>query len=374
MNILQKSIFIFFIVVLPTITNIYAGTNEVSQHHTSNILPKTNWGFHPFTIPKLTIIVKPGENIQDAIDKLPNGGTLKLTAGIFDAHRVNLKSNIIFEGAGDEKTIINFKGKPDTYLIGVTGDMTKNIIIRNLTLNATGNGVANGLEITYGVSNILIENIEIFGAGRSNIMVWSPDWKRSCQYITFENINSHHAQLHGFTLGFVKGIVIANCKAFNNVSGDGWNLSEVLYGEIVNNQSYNNASGIEYFGASYIYMHDNYINNSSKVGIRFSRLIEDKLYLDMENNVIMNSSSGVVDWGDTYPTPTFAELVLKGNKLSKNTSNYIRIRGADKIYEYDDDIGVTKARAGIVNPIQRPNGSTPANDNIGYTSWPMFSK
>jgi len=337
---------------------------------------KTNWGFQPFSIPNDSVTVQAGGNIQDAINSLPNGGTVKLVAGTFYANRIHLKSNMVLEGAGRGQTTIKFTGVTNAYLMNVTGNATKNTIIRNLTVDATGNGKANGVEITYGAKNVLIENIEIFGAGKSNLLVWNPDWSQGSEHITFKDIISHDTKnWHALSMRFVKGAIIENCKIYN-AEGNGIDFSRVLYGEIAYTSIDNAVQGAKFPGSNYIYMHDTKISNSHDsnilnmggVGIKFNLLGNagtGKQHMHLKNISVNNSTSGVVDWGNG--TPTFAELIIENFTMIGNTSNAIRIKGAEKVYRYGNSVDIT-AITGTVNIIDN-HKSSPASDGVGYTTW-----
>jgi len=346
-----------------------AVTAEQVQTDTRTGSAKTNWGFQPFTVPNNSVTVQAGGNIQDAINSLPNGGTVKLAAGTFYANRVHLKSNMVLEGAGRGQTIIKFTGTPGTYLINVTGGATQNAIIRNLTVNATGNGSANGVEITYGANNVLVENIEIFGAGKSNLLVWNPSGQLS-KHVTFKDVISHHSGIHGMSMYHVKGGVFDNCESYAT-KGYGFDVAAVTYAEVSNSYSHDNDMGSKYPGSTYVYLHDNRFENNKLIGIKFGKRTGTQ-YWHIENNSVINCVAGVMDWGDAYATPTFEELVIIGNTLSGNNKNNIYIRGGVEIYEYGTNIGITKARAGVVDPIHRTTG-TPASDAVGYKSWPSFN-
>jgi nitrous oxidase accessory protein NosD len=216
----------------------------------------------------------------------------------------------------------------------------------------------------------LVENIEVFGAGKSNLLVWNPDGQES-RHITFKDVISHDAGMHGLSMRIVRGAIIDNCEAYNT-KGYGWDLSTSTYAEISNNYAHDNDMGSKYPGSTYVYLHDNRLENNGLIGMKFNKLTGSEQYWHIENNSVINCASGVADWGDTYSIPTMQQLVVRGNTLSGNSSNKIRIRGVIETYEYHDNIGIVEARAGTINPIQIDSGSTPAEDYVGYTSWPAY--
>ena len=347
--------------------------------HTPNPtdLTKTNWGFQPFSIPNESVTVQAGGNIQAAIDSLPNGGTIKLEAGNFSGSYIRLKSNIVLQGAGIDKTIISFTVGDALPLIqahGGRGD--KNIIIRDFTADCTGTTNANGIEFVYGATNVLAENIEVFGAGKSNLISYNTSWTEQGKNITFRNINSHDTvEQHGIAMRFVEGAIVENYES-DNVNGYGIDFSRVKYGEIANASISGAGFGAtKYPGSNYIYIHDSSFTDNKFVGIKFNALKEDInagiMYFHIENTRVINSEGGIVDWGDSSAPQTFAEIVLIGNTIEGNEYNDVRVRGCNAAHEYGDNIGLTIPRAGTVNSISHPTG-TPKDNNVGWTSWPSI--
>ena len=334
----------------------------------------TDWGFQPFTVPSDTESLQDGDDIQAAIDSLPNGGTVNLGAGDYSGSRIKLKSNMVLQGAGVGQTTISFNGSSDNPLIQMLEG--ENVILRGFTANCTGTA-ANGIEFIHGPDNILIEDIEVFGANKSNLLVYNVSWNAATQHITIRNVSSYDANLwHGIGLRFVEGAVVCNCNSYN-LGGYGLDASSVRYAEVSGCSFHDNGEGGCKFPASdYIYIHDTTVLNNPSVGIKFDYGVNGTglMHFHIEDTEVGNSGSGVVDWGDEYGPPTFEEMVLIGNDIHDNVSegqdyNSVRLRGCNAAHEYGDNIGLTIARAGTINAIAHQSG-TPETDGIGWVSWP----
>ena len=340
---------------------------------------KTNWGFQPFSIPNDSVTVEVGGDIQAAINSLPNGGTVNLKAGTYYGARIILKSNIVLQGAGRDSTTIKFNGSSEQTLMQLYGG-EENLILRNFKADATGTINANGISLSsgsLGANNILVENLEILGADKGNLVIYNSSWgDGSSSNITFRNIISHDTKTyHAIQVRFSQGVVVDNCTLYN--AGEyGIDFSRVKYAEIANCSIDSCTGGTKFPGSNYIYIHDTKISNSGSVGIKFRSKIGDGgtgiEYFHLENVEVTTSAAGVVDWGDEYAPQTFEELVLIGNNIHGNNYNTIRVRGANNAHEYGDNIGLTEARAGTVNSIPHPTG-TPEADGAGWTSWPKFN-
>lgn len=351
-------------------------TTPSTTEPTTTSSAKTNWGFQPFTVPADSITVNVGDDLQAAINSLPNGGTVTLSAGTHYVNDVRFKSNIVLKGMGIDNTLLKFdtSGSANRALLhAVTVD---NLIIKDMKVDCTGNGTANGIEINVGCNNVLVENIEVFNAGKTNLIIYNYNRSGEGKNITYRNIKSYNPGIHGMSMRYVTGAIIENSEAYGSSIEYGIDLSNVIYGEIANCNSHNNAYGTKFPASTYMYIHDTVIQDNAKVGIQFNRIdnANPSAYFHIENVSIINSAGSAVDWGDTLIRPTFQEFVTIGNTFQSNTYNYFRLGGVTEGHEYGDNIGLLNNRltTDVVN-ITTHETSTPAQDNVGYTSWPNFN-
>ena len=376
-RIIQKELQLFIILLFLS-ANLHAQNAE------------TCWGFQEFEIPSSSITIEAGGDIQSAINSLPNGGTVYLGEGSFLAKNINLPSNIVIQGAGIDLTSVIFSDSitngetsedcvfgASAYLNGSYVEKN-NIIIKDLKVNATGSS-NHGIYFLWGVDNILLENIEVFGAFKSNLIVYNAGWDELSNNITIKNVLSYNAtQNHAIAVRFAVSVLIDNCTTYGQNGGIGWDMSRVNYVEICNSHSYNNLQGCKFPGSNHIYMHDNLIENNSEVGIKFNKLDEPPLYCHLKNNTVTICASGVVDWGDTFLAPTFEELIVEGdNDFSDNSVdgefyNNLRARGVSHLYEYQDNVGLVVERNtgnGDTSINSEETTFNPEADNVGYISW-----
>ncbi len=323
-----------------------------------------SWGFIPFNIPPNTINVPPGGNLVTAANSLSaSGGTIQLGAGNYTVTHMNIPDNVVVQGAGRDQTTITTAG--GGYVIGIR---STNVIIRDLTINATGNGDANGLEIVFGGTNVLIENIEIFGASKSNILVWNPGSILAptdmSAHITFDNIYSHNTVLHHcLAFRIVFGGQILNSETAN-CGGYGIDVSNSHHIEIAGNYIHD-SMGTKFPAVDYMYIHNNNIINNTiddGPGIKMQREGGPPGHLHIENNNIVDNKASVRDWTSFGGDPHFAELVFKNNNITSII-----------------DGGQVNIGTHILLEVYGPNGTltpnhgandNPADNGVGVTTWP----
>jgi hypothetical protein len=323
------------------------------------------WGFKGFEVPPHEVELHSGGNLQDAMNTLraQGGGTLKLQPGTYFTNQLWIPSNVVISGAGVGKTVIKSNGplevlRPDRE--------SANIIFRNFTVDASGN-TGNGIDIAYGVDNVLVEDVEVFGAGKSNIIVWNRDNAETSNNITIRSVKVHGAKLyHGVAGRIVKNMSVSNIEAWDN-GGYGIDVSTSDFVEVDRSYVHDNKYGTKFPLTNHLYMHDNRIEDNGEVGIKMKRLSADPLYHHYENNVVKNCVGGAVEWPVDPAEATFAEFVARGNVLSGNLFNYFRIRGG-KAYSFGDPNATGPANDKI-ELVVRPLSEDPASLGVGYTTW-----
>jgi hypothetical protein len=324
----------------------------------------SDWGFKGFKVPSHIIVLDSGGSIEDAVKSLraQGGGTLRLKEGTYFANRVWVPSNVAIEGAGVGKTVIKSNGANEVLRPDIE---SANIIFRNFTLDASGN-TGNGIDIAHGVDNVLIEDIEMFGAGKSNVIVWNRDNENHVsKSITIRRIKTHHAVLHhGVAMRMVEGAEIVDVEAWGN-GGYGIDVSTSDFIEVGNNYIHDNIYGTKTPGTNHYYMHDNRIEDNPGVGIKPNPRSGVPLYHHYENNLIKNCGLGAIEQPPYPQIPTFAEFVARGNEYTGNDFDYFKIRSG-KAYVFGDSVGPVNEKITVVS---HPLEVTPASVGVGYTTW-----
>lgn len=336
----------------------------------------TSWGFESFTVPVDEQNITSGGDIQAAMDLLPDGGTINLAAGTYSINTLSFNTNIVLQGVSKETVTITFDatGSANSPLMEARGNITplSNLIVRNMTINCTGNGNANGIEFIYGVENILVENIGIYNAGKSNVIIYNSDWEGQSRKVTFKDIESYNAGIHNLSMRFTTSALVQDCESYGASSEYGLDLSRVYYAEVVGMNNHDNNYGSKYPGSNYLYIHDSAFTDNTTVAMNIMRNEESDplIYAHIENTTITNCAGAIVDWGDTLTTPNHAEFVVTRNTFSSNTYDYIRINGvsANGGHEFGDNIGLLVARSGTVAAVTHATG-VPSDYGVGYTTW-----
>ena len=230
---------------------------------------KTNWGFKEFGVPNNIIRLTPQDSLEDAINSLKSqgGGRLILEEGIYRGRDIKLPKNIVIEGAGIGKTILEATG--GNHFIEARGadasdrdesNASKNIVIKNLSVDCRKITDYGCLTFNYGVKNVLVDSVEVYGAARNNISIYNEHWGIDNAQITVKNVISHHTRnYHGISVRFVKDVMIEN-NIMYKCEGLGIDVSRGVHTEVVNNTIINTGYGMKFPGSDYIYIHDNYID------------------------------------------------------------------------------------------------------------------
>ena len=356
----------------------------------TNKVQKQEWGFKPFDIPDNIINVTPSNNIQYEIDKLKRlgGGIIKFGEGTYYVRNLKIPHDIVLEGAGIDKTILKvynggnlMEARGEDASDRDVNSGSRNIIVRNLTADCRNNNDNGCLEFNYGTYNVLVENIHVFGASRSNIGAWNEKWSKA-GYFTIRNVISHDTeQWHGIALRFIKGAIVKD-NIIYKVNGDGIDLSRVDHGEMVNNYIYDTGYGSKFPGCNYMYIHDNYIEGVwIEGGIKFNPMNStyNNEYFHLENNVLVHTKGGIIDWGDTAPSPHFAEFVSKNNIVKDDDwdKNLVRVANGTALYDYGDNVkdryGEDPSDNFDIYKVRTKDQDPYDVDGVGYKSWPKLS-
>jgi hypothetical protein len=348
---------------------------------------KTNWGFKPFSVPNNTIRLSPQDSLVDAINSLKNqgGGKLILEEGVYRAQNIKLPRNIEIVGAGIGKTVLKATG--GYQFMEARGadasdrdesDASKNIIIKNLSVDCREIKDYGCLTFNYGVRNVLVDNVEVYGAARNNISIYNEHWNFDNAQITIQNVISHHTRkYHGISVRFAKGVKVSN-NIIYKCQGLGIDVSRGVYAEVNNNSIIDTGYGMKFPGSDYIYIHDNFVDEVNiEGGIKFNPISKDynNEHVHLENNIVKHSRGGIVDWGDDAPAPHFAEFVSRNNIVvdDYNDMNIIRVANGVALYNYGDKVKNRNANS-FGNEfkfiIERNKELDPyETDGVGYKSW-----
>ena len=375
---------------------------------------KTNWGFQPFSVPSASVTVPAGGDIQAAINSLPNGGTVNLLEGNYIVSDLKLKSNMVIQGAGSNKTKLTTAAGDSTYAVfhhcgaGSKGVCIDNVVFRDFELDGNRKNSKNGgILFAWGAANLLFENLVIHDVFTNGITINNNRDALMGTHFTFRNLNTYNIGWQPISPRFCKGFVIDNVTAFN--VGMAFDFSSVVYGEISNlNADLNKFTGYGTFaqsgggaingakiqGSNYIYIHDSSIKNAIYIGIKLTQGKNDHgiQHLHMENLTVQDSARGILQIADVTRTRTFEEVVVKNVNLIDNYWNQncwtsawkpvagcnnhqgilypsIRVKGAINVHEYDDNIGITVASQSTLQNTYAHHGTTPEEDNVGWTTW-----
>lgn len=393
---------------VPSATTAPTTTSSTPTTHTVNYsttgTAKTNWGFQPFEVPSNSVTVPAGGDIQAAIDSLPNGGTVHLVEGTYVIHQPLTfigKSNIVVRGAGATKTIFKpVAGKSAIFSHcnnlaswDKHSPCMENLILRDFSIDGSGTapgGTTAMVTFAWGISNLLMEGIEVYDIDGSGIVINNNNWQYNGQHITLKNMYVHNTTLHGVGVRFTKGVVIDNYHAHDLKQGV--DLSSCKYAEISHvNVERALWGGMKFPSISHLYMHDVNIKDCHVLGIKLQEGTKypptEAQHLHLKNVNVENSGAGIIWIGidNLVFNPPVIDMVAEGIHLINNRNNWddatnqptepfgsvhTQIRMNIKIkdlYEFGDSIGITDTHPINYHKYQT---ETPEDIGVGWTSWP----
>lgn len=230
-------------------------------------------------VPSSFLSIVPGQDIQEAIDKLEanGGGILDLTPGTYTVdYDIEIPSNVTVQGTNRDAVVIDFDGGAfSVKLYGTIGTPTTGIAIRTLTIQ---NSTAPGIDVSYS-NDFNIYNINVF----------------DCQYgLKVANSNFPTIELpffdgcgYGASLTDVTGYLFSGAVCDNSVTGYGLSLVRASNASVYNAEMVGNAT------------HGIYMDESE--GVAFSSI-----------SVTDNGSDGVHLLADVSENQ-FGSMVIKDN-------------------------------------------------------------
>jgi parallel beta-helix repeat protein len=184
------------------------------------------------------------KKLQRQLIMAKDGSTITIEAGSFhflSSLSLEGKKNIVIEGAGIEKTILNFKGQTEG-AEGIRVSNCENITIKNLCVEDTkGDAIK-----TMNVKNITFEAVKTAWYDKGNPKNGSYGlYPVQCQGVMIDKCVAIGASDAGIYVGQSKDIVVKNCVAYENVAGI--EIENSLNAAVFDNEAYNNTGGVLVF-------------------------------------------------------------------------------------------------------------------------------
>jgi parallel beta-helix repeat protein len=184
------------------------------------------------------------KKIQTQFIEATDGSTIQLPEGNFqfDASlSLDGKRNVTIKGAGENKTILNFKGQISG-AEGIKITNAFNITVQDLTVQDTkGDGVKTQL-----VEGITFKNVkaEWTNGGHKDNGGYGL-YPVQCTNVLIDGCSAVGASDAGIYVGQSKHIIVRNSKAYNNVAGI--EIENSWYADVYDNEAYHNTGGILVF-------------------------------------------------------------------------------------------------------------------------------
>lgn len=184
------------------------------------------------------------KKIQTALIEAESGSTIELPAGTYyldGSLSMDDKSNITIKGAGENKTILNFKNQ----ISGAEGFKITNgkaIQIQDFTVQDT-RGDAVKVQEVDGITFLNLKTEWTGGANKNNGAYGI--YPVQCSNVLIDHCTAIGASDAGIYVGQSRNIIVRNSKAHDNVAGI--EIENSFYADVHDNESYHNTGGILVF-------------------------------------------------------------------------------------------------------------------------------
>jgi parallel beta-helix repeat protein len=184
------------------------------------------------------------KKFQTQFIEAENGSTIELPAGNFtlDASLwLDGKKEIVIKGAGEDKTILSFKGQISG-AEGIKITNSSNITLQDLTVQDTkGDGIK--VQLVEGITFLNVKAEWTHGSDKDNGGYGL--YPVQCTNVLIDRCTAVGASDAGIYVGQSKYIIVRNSKAYENVAGI--EIENSWYADVHDNEAYNNTGGILVF-------------------------------------------------------------------------------------------------------------------------------
>lgn len=184
------------------------------------------------------------KKMQTQFIETPNGSTIEIPAGRYQLDAslwLDGKKNVVIKGAGEDKTILSFKGQ----ISGAEGIKITNssdITIQDLTVEDTkGDGIK--AQLVEGITFLNVKAQWTNGGKKDNGGYGL--YPVQCTNVLIDRCTAVGASDAGIYVGQSKQIIVKNSKAYQNVAGI--EIENSWYADVYDNEAYNNTGGILVF-------------------------------------------------------------------------------------------------------------------------------
>lgn len=184
------------------------------------------------------------KKMQTQLIETPNGSTIEIPAGRYQLDAslwLDGKKNVVIKGAGEDKTILSFKGQ----ISGAEGIKVTNssdITIQDLTVEDTkGDGIK--AQLVEGITFLNVKAQWTNGGKKDNGGYGI--YPVQCTNVLIDRCTAVGASDAGIYVGQSKQIIVKNSKAYQNVAGI--EIENSWYADVYDNEAYNNTGGILVF-------------------------------------------------------------------------------------------------------------------------------
>jgi parallel beta-helix repeat protein len=258
-----------------------------------------------------TVTLRPGDSIQDAINKAPSGALICLSAGIWEEKEgIEITKSLTLQGAGRDSTVLegNFGG-----VIGAVIGGDPQVTIEGLTIR----------EFTWGV--------QVFGSAQATIQ----NSKVSRHFVglvvygsaqvTIQNSEVSRSGTLGLSVGEEAWVTVKDSKISSNAVG--LSVHDSAWVTTRNSEISNNWWGLEVYDAARVTVQDSKISDSQAFGLQ----VYDSAQVTVQDSKILSTG------GDGLSIYDAAQATIQNNEISNN-GNGIRVEDSAQAHIIDNTI------------------------------------
>jgi parallel beta-helix repeat protein len=314
---------------------------------------------------KTTLSFKPGDEskIIEAFLSIKDSTCILLKSGTYSFDNLSIAQvkNILIQGEGYDKTILDFK-KQSEGGEGIRVTNVKHFVIDGMTIRDSKGDL---LKITKS-NDVTIANLHAIWSKADSTSGGYAIYPVMCKHVLIENCYTEGSSDAGIYVGQTDSAIVRKCKAAKNVAG--CEIENTSNAEVYDNEFYNNTAGFLVFDlpglskrgghvkAHNNNIHDNNFRNFAKAGSFGTSwgvgnaspgtgvIILAASDIEIYNNLIINNNSSAITMASGFAVDDKAGEKINANyfPISKNIkihNNKIEMGSAFPKPAYEHHIG-----------------------------------
>lgn len=286
-----------------------------------------------------TIWVQPGESIQEAIDKAPEGAMICLGPGTYEENLLIAKS-LTLRGDGDKRDEVRLVGTEEGAVIRIESEDEINVTVESLTA-AEGKGTFVEAGVSIAGEELKAYRLSIHPAG---IRVFGK------ATVTIEDVCVCDNRMEGVAVWDSSHVIITDTAILRN-GGEGVLVTQLAQAIVQGcTISYGRGDGVVACDASQVSLISSTISDNGAHGL----LLAETARVKVKNSIISgNNGDGIYVWKES-------ELEIHNTCVSGNEGYGVRAHFPNCVEDYESDnrfTGRIIGRANTIPGLDEPDGN-----------------